>query len=173
MAIRQILHYPEPLLAQKSEAVTVFDEELKQLVDDMVETMYDAPGVGLAAPQIGVLKRLVIIDCSGKEEPADLIVAINPEVLNGAGESVEEEGCLSVPSYYANIKRFRTSTLRYQDLDGNHHERSADGLLSIAFQHECDHLEGKLFVDRLSSLKRSMFRKKYTRMQKEKANNDA
>jgi peptide deformylase len=173
MAVRQILHYPEPLLAQKSEAVTVFDEELKQLVDDMVETMYDAPGVGLAAPQIGVLKRLVIIDCSGKDKPADLIVAVNPEVVNGSGQSVEEEGCLSVPSFYANVKRFQTSTLHYQDIDGNRHERTADGLLSIAFQHECDHLDGKLFVDRLSSLKKSMFRKKYAKMQKEKSDNVA
>jgi peptide deformylase len=173
MAVRQILHYPDPLLAQKSEPVTVFDEELKQLIDDMIETMYDAPGVGLAAPQIGVLKRLVIIDCSGKDEPADLIVAVNPEVATGEGTSNEEEGCLSVPRYYANIKRHATATLRYQDQNGEAHERTASGLLAVAFQHETDHLEGTLFVDHLSSLKKSMFRKKYAKMQKEKANNVA
>jgi peptide deformylase len=173
MAVRTILHYPDPLLKQKSEPVTVFDEDLKQLVDDMIETMYAAPGVGLAAPQIGVLKRVVIIDCSGKEDPPDLIIAINPEVVNGNGESQEEEGCLSVPDYYAGVKRYSTATLRYQDLAGNDHERTASGLLAVAFQHETDHLNGTLFVDHLSPLKKSMFRKKYAKLQKEKANNVA
>ena len=173
MALREILHYPEPLLKQKSEPVLEFNGELKQLADDMVETMYAAPGVGLAAPQVGVLQRLIILDCSGSEEEDDLIVAVNPEIIAGSGDSLEEEGCLSVPGYYANVKRHAIVTMRYQDVEGNQHEREADGLLAIGMQHELDHLEGTLFVDRLSPLKRSMFRKKYMKMQKEKDTTNA
>lgn len=168
MALRTILHYPEPLLKQQSEPVTVFDDELRQLAQDMAETMYDAPGVGLAAPQIGVLKRLIVIDCSPSEEPNDLIAAVNPEIIATQGESLEEEGCLSVPGFWANVKRAEQVTLRYQDVEGNTHERTADGLLGICIQHEIDHLEGILFVDRLSPLKRSLFRKKYMKMLKER-----
>ena len=172
MALRKILHYPEPLLKQKSEAVSEFNDELRQLAQDMAETMYDAPGVGLAAPQVGVLKRMVVIDCSASEEPNDLIVAVNPEIVASEGDSVEEEGCLSVPGFWANVKRFETVTLRYQDVEGNSHERTADGLLGICMQHELDHLEGILFVDRLSPLKRSLFRKKYMKMVKEREQNE-
>lgn len=172
MALRKILHYPEPLLKQKSVTVTDFDAELRQLAEDMADTMYDAPGVGLAAPQVGELKRMVVIDCSAGEEPNDLIVAVNPEIVASEGESVEEEGCLSVPGFWANVKRFETVTLRYQDVDGATHERTADGLLGICMQHELDHLEGILFVDRLSPLKRSLFRKKYLKMLKEREQND-
>lgn len=174
MALRRILHYPETLLKQKSQPVTTFDAELKQLADDMVETMYDAPGVGLAAPQVGELKRLIVLDCSAKEEPADLIVAVNPEIVAGEGESLEEEGCLSVPGFWASVKRRSKATMRYQDVDGNTHEREAEGLLAVCMQHEIDHLNGILFVDRLSPLKRSMFKKKYMKMMKEQeASNDA
>ncbi|MCK4503794.1 MAG: peptide deformylase [Desulfuromonadales bacterium] len=168
MALLDILCYPDPLLKKKSTPVTEFNDELKQLADDMVETMYAAPGVGLAAPQVGVLQRLIILDCSGSEEDDDLIVAVNPEIIAGDGDSLEEEGCLSVPGYYANVKRHETATMRYQDVDGNYHEREADGLLAIGMQHELDHLNGVLFVDRLSPLKRSIFRKKYMKMLKEK-----
>ncbi|MCD6581521.1 MAG: peptide deformylase [Desulfuromusa sp.] len=168
MALREILRYPEPLLKQKSVPVTEFNDELKQLADDMVETMYAAPGVGLAAPQVGVLQRLIILDCSASDEPDDLLVAVNPEVVTGEGDSLEEEGCLSVPGYWASVKRHSKATMRYQDIDGNFHEREAEGLLAIGMQHETDHLEGVLFVDRLSPLKRSIFRKKYMKMLKEK-----
>ena len=168
MALREILRYPEPLLKQKSVPVTEFNDELKQLADDMVETMYAAPGVGLAAPQIGVLQRLIILDCSASDEPDDLLIAVNPEIIAGDGNSLEEEGCLSVPGYWASVKRHETATIRYQDTDGNFHEREAEGLLAIGMQHEVDHLEGVLFVDRLSPLKRSIFRKKYPKMLKEK-----
>lgn len=167
MALRKILHYPDPLLKQKSQPVTEFNDELKRLADDMVETMYDAPGVGLAAPQVGELKRLIILDCSAKDEPADLIVAVNPEIVAAGGESLEEEGCLSVPGYWAGVKRFAQATMRYQDVAGQFHERQAEGLLAVGMQHEIDHLEGILFIDRLSPLKRSMFKKKYQRMLKE------
>ena len=168
MALREILHYPEPLLKQKSLPVTEFNDELKCLAADMVETMYAAPGVGLAAPQVGALQRLIILDCSASDEPDDLLIAVNPEIIAGEGDSLEEEGCLSVPGYWASVKRHATATIRYQDTDGNFHEREADGLLAIGMQHEVDHLEGVLFVDRLSPLKRSIFRKKYMKMLKEK-----
>ncbi len=168
MALREILHYPEPLLKQKSVPVTEFNDELKQLANDMVETMYDAPGVGLAAPQVGALQRLIILDCSGKDEPDDLLVAVNPEIIAAEGASLEEEGCLSVPGYWANVKRSAIATFRYQDTDGNVCEREAEGLLAIGIQHEIDHLDGVLFVDRLSPLKRSIFRKKYMKMLQEK-----
>ena len=168
MALREILRYPEPLLKQKSVPVTEFNDELKQLADDMAETMYAAPGVGLAAPQVGVLQRLIVLDCSASDEPDDLLVAVNPEIIAGEGDSLEEEGCLSVPGYWASVKRHVTATIRYQDTDGNVHERAADGLLAIGMQHEVDHLEGVLFVDRLSPLKRSILRKKYLKMLKEK-----
>jgi peptide deformylase len=168
MALREILHYPEPLLKQKSLPVTEFNDDLKQLTADMVETMYDAPGVGLAAPQVGVLQRVIVLDCSGSDEPSDLLVAVNPEIISGDGDSLEEEGCLSVPGYWASVKRYAKATLRYQDTDGAFHERAAGGLLAIGMQHELDHLEGVLFVDRLSPLKRSIFKKKYMKMLKEK-----
>ncbi len=173
MALREIVCYPESLLKQKSLTVTEFNAELKQLADDMVETMYAAPGVGLAAPQVGVLRRLIILDCSGSDEPNDLLVAVNPEIIARDGDSLEEEGCLSVPGYWASVKRQATATLRYQDTDGNFHEREAVGLLAIGMQHEIDHLEGILFVDRLSPLKRSIFRKKYMKMLKEKETENA
>lgn len=167
MAIRNILHYPEPLLKKKSVPVTTFNEELEQLGKDMAETMYAAPGVGLAAPQVGELIRLIVLDCSASDEPRDLVIAANPEIIAARGESFEEEGCLSVPGFCATVKRALEVTLRYQDTRGKTHERHADGLLAIGIQHEIDHLEGILFVDRLSPLKRSIFKKKYLRMLKE------
>ncbi|HEY5674737.1 MAG TPA: peptide deformylase [Malonomonas sp.] len=168
MPLLKILHYPEPLLKQKSLPVTEFNDELRQLAEDMAETMYDAPGVGLAAPQVGALKRLIVLDCSASDAPAELIFAVNPEIVAGESESLEEEGCLSVPGFWANVKRFSQVTVRYQDLAGNVVQRSADGLLGVCFQHEIDHLEGILFVDRLSPLKRSLFKKKYLKMLKER-----
>ncbi len=168
MALRKIVHYPEPVLKLKAQPVTEFNDELKQLAADMVETMYDAPGVGLAAPQVGESIRLIILDCSGKDEDNDLIIAVNPEIIAKTGESLDEEGCLSVPGFYASVKRYSDVTMRYQDTDGNTHERQATGLLAVGMQHEIDHLEGVLFVDRLSPLKRSMFKKKYLKMLKER-----
>ncbi len=170
MAVRTILHYPDPLLKQLSVPVTRFDAELQQLAKDMTETMYDAPGVGLAAPQVGELKRLIVIDCSGKDNPPDLIVAVNPEIIAQEGETCEEEGCLSVPEYYATVKRFSQVTMKYQDIEGNPRQRQAEGLLAVAMQHEIDHLQGVLFVDRLSPLKRSIFRKKYQKLMKQREN---
>jgi peptide deformylase len=164
MAIRRILHYPEPLLKQVSAPVAAIDETIKTLAADMAETMYAAPGVGLAAPQVGVLQRLVVLDCAPKEEPRQLLVAINPEIVAREGEAFEEEGCLSVPGYYSRVARSVQVTVRFLDLDGNTRQLLADGLWAIAFQHELDHLDGILFVDHLSPLKRSLFRKKYKKL---------
>ncbi|AMV71046.1 peptide deformylase [Desulfuromonas carbonis] len=164
MAILRIYHYPEPVLKQPAAPVTVFDAELQRLAADMAETMYAAPGVGLAAPQVGVSQRLIVLDCAGREEPRQLLVAVNPEIIARAGESCEEEGCLSVPEYYAKVERSATVQVRYQDLAGVSQELEAEGLWAICFQHEIDHLNGILFVDHLSPLKKSLFRKKYKKI---------
>jgi peptide deformylase len=164
MAILRILHYPDPVLKRVSAPVATIDDELKTLAKDMAETMYAAPGVGLAAPQVGISKRLVLIDCSPQDAPRQLITAVNPEILERDGESFEEEGCLSIPGYYARVLRSAWVKARYLDLEGKTVEVEAEGLLAIAFQHETDHLDGILFVDHLSSLKKGMFRKKYKKI---------
>ncbi|MDD2850331.1 MAG: peptide deformylase [Desulfuromonadaceae bacterium] len=158
--IRTILTYPNPELKKKSSPVTIITDATRELVRDMVETMYAAPGVGLAAPQIGVHQRIIAIDISDKSEPPDLIIAINPVIVHAEGESYEEEGCLSVPSYAANVKRHAGVIVKGLDLDGSERTWKADGLLAVAFQHEIDHLDGLLFVDHLSTLKRELFQRK-------------
>lgn len=158
--ILPILTFPDPLLKQKSDPVTIITNEVVQLARDMAETMYDAPGVGLAAPQVGVLKRLVVIDVAGKKEPPQLITAINPVIIHGEGETFEEEGCLSVIDFSANVKRYERVVVKALTLEGQERIWHADGLLAVAFQHEIDHLDGLLFVDRLSPLKRELFIKK-------------
>jgi len=165
--IRTILTFPDPELKKKSQPVTVINDGTRQLVRDMAETMYDAPGVGLAAPQIGVHQRVIVIDVSPKDEQPDLIVAINPVIVHADGESYEEEGCLSVPKYAANVRRHARVVVKALDLDGNEITYKADDLLAIAFQHEIDHLDGTLFVDHLSPLKREIFRKRYRRSREE------
>jgi peptide deformylase len=166
MALLAIRHYPDPILAKKSEPIGEITGEIKTLAADMAETMYAAPGVGLAAPQVGINKNLVVLDCAPGEE-SDLIVAVNPEIIENEGECFEEEGCLSVPGYYSRIKRSAKVKVRYLDLEGRTVEREATGLLAIAFQHEIDHLHGVLFVDHLSPLKKGMFRKKYQKIQRQ------
>lgn len=165
MALLQIRHYPDPVLSIKGEPVTTFDAELRQLAEDMAETMYAAPGIGLAAPQVGVSKRLVVIDCAARDEEPQLMVLVNPEIVAAEGESCEEEGCLSVPDFYAVVPRNSRVQLRYQNLEGTEQQLDADGLLAIACQHEVDHLNGILFIDHLSPLKRSLFRKKWQKLQ--------
>ena len=162
--VKEILTYPNPELKKKSVPVTIINEATIELVRDMAETMYAAPGVGLAAPQIGVHQRVIVIDVAGKDEKPDLIVAINPVIVHAEGESYEEEGCLSVPKYAANVRRHARLVVKALNLRGEEVTYRADGLLSIAFQHEIDHLDGILFVDHISPLKRDMFRKKYRRM---------
>lgn len=165
MALLKIRHYPDPVLKKVAAPVTEFDESLRRLADDMAETMYAAPGIGLAAPQVGISKRLAVIDCSARDEAAQLLVLVNPEIIAREGEACEEEGCLSVPEYYAKVNRSARITLRFQDLDERPHTIEADGLTAIACQHEIDHLDGILFVDHLSPLKRSIFRKKWKKIQ--------
>jgi len=164
MAILPIRHYPDEVLRRKVPLETGIDQSLIDLSKDMVETMYAAPGVGLAAPQVGELRRLIVLDCGPKETPR-LIVAVNPEIILRDGESYEEEGCLSVPGYYAQVARSARIKVRFLDLEGKEVTLECAGLLAICFQHEIDHLEGQLFIDHLSSLKRSIFRRKYKKLQ--------
>jgi peptide deformylase len=165
MALLKIRHYPDPVLKKVAVPVAEFDESLRQLAHDMAETMYAAPGVGLAAPQVGVSKRLAVIDCSARDEEAHLLILVNPEIIAREGESCEEEGCLSVPEYYAKVDRSAVVKVRFQDLDAQTHVVEAGGLTAIACQHEIDHLDGILFVDHLSPLKRSIFRKKWKKIE--------
>lgn len=164
MSILVIREYPDPVLKKVAAPILDIDEEIKTLAKNMAETMYAAPGVGLAAPQVGISKRLVVVDCASHDGQRELITAINPEVVSQEGESYEEEGCLSVPGFYTRIHRAAKVRVRYKDLSGNIVEREADELLAIAFQHEIDHLNGILFVDYLSPLKKGMFRKKYLKL---------
>lgn len=158
--IRSILTYPNPELKKKSLPVAVINDALRELARDMAETMYDAPGVGLAAPQIGVHQRVIVIDVSAKDEPPELIVAINPVIIHAEGEAYEEEGCLSVPQFAANVRRHARVIVKALDLEGVERTWRAEDLLAIAFQHEIDHLDGILFVDHLSPLKRELFQRK-------------
>lgn len=187
MAIRPILEAPDAQLKQISAPVTVFDDELKTLVDDMFETMYDAPGIGLAAIQVGVPLRVVVVDLQPEDMDAEPEVCtshgghehthrplkkephifINPEILNPSEElSVYQEGCLSVPDIFADVERPATCRLRWQDLDGTVHEQDLEGLMATCIQHEIDHLEGILFIDHLSRLKRQMALKKLEKARK-------
>lgn len=157
MAIRTILHYPDKRLRSPGLPVTDFGAELQKLVDDMAETMYAAPGVGLAATQIGELKRLFIVDiATGDDEPSDLRVFVNPEIVERSGEVRWEEGCLSFPGVHEEIDRAERVKVRAQDRDGKPFELEADGLLAVAIQHEHDHLDGKLMVDHLGLIKRRL-----------------
>lgn len=166
--IRTILTYPDPELKKKSAVVTIITDSVRGLVQDMADTMYAAPGIGLAAPQIGIHQRVIVIDISGKNEPPDLIVAINPTIIHAEGETYEEEGCLSVPDYAANVRRHARVIVKALGIDGVEYIWKAEDLLAIAFQHEIDHLEGILFVDHLSALKRELFQRKVRKAAEEK-----
>lgn len=156
MAIRTILHYPDKRLRTPGATVTDFGDAFQALVEDMAETMYAAPGVGLAAPQIGVAQRLFVIDIAGADEPSDLRVFVNPRIIDATGEICWEEGCLSFPGVTEEIDRAERVTVRAQDRHGKTFELEAEGLLAIAVQHENDHLDGKLMVDHVGMLKRRM-----------------
>ncbi len=158
MAILDILRFPDPRLRTVAKPVDAVDDEVRQLVDDMLETMYAAPGIGLAATQVNVHRRVVVIDVSeSKDQPVCLI---NPEIVAAEGEEEMDEGCLSVPGQYETVRRAEFVRVRYLDRDGQEQELETDGLLAVCIQHELDHLEGKLFVDYLSPLKRNRIRKK-------------
>jgi len=175
MAILPILETPDPRLRVISTPVETVDDDLRKLIDDMFDTMYDAPGIGLAAIQVGVAKRVLVIDLQEPEEedgPAvrKPLVFINPEILDPSEEiSVYSEGCLSVPDQYADVERPAAITVRWLDYDGKSHEERIDGLLATCLQHEMDHLEGILFIDHLSRLKKDMILKKIAKMHKERA----
>ncbi len=164
MAIRKILHYPDPRLRRKALPVDTVDGEIRTLIDELAETMYQAPGMGLAAPQIDVSKRVFVIDIS--EARNDLRVLVNPELLTQKGEQTMEEGCLSVPGVYEEVTRAEKVTVRALGGDGKPFELEADGLLATCVQHEIDHLDGKLFVDYLSRLKQQRVRKKLAKQQR-------
>lgn len=169
MTIKPLIILPDPLLRQVSEPVERVDSELNQLVDDMLETMYEAPGIGLAAIQVGVPRRLLVIDLAKEgEEPAPLVF-INPKIIRSSDErSVYEEGCLSIPDYYAEVERPATITVTSLDRTGKEVTTEADGLLATCLQHEIDHLDGVLFIDHISRLKREMVIKRFTKAARQK-----
>jgi peptide deformylase len=158
MAILNILEFPDPRLRKKAVPVSAVDDDLQRLIDDMFETMYAAPGIGLAATQVDVHKRLLVADVSTEKNNPHVL--INPEILAKDGVTVTEEGCLSVPGYYDEVERAEHIRIRHLDRDGKPVDRDAEGLLAVCIQHEIDHLNGKLFVDYLSEAKRQSIRRK-------------
>lgn len=167
MALLEILHFPDPRLRKKALPITEVTDDIRQLADDMLETMYDAPGIGLAATQINVQKRLIVIDIS--EDKSAPMVLINPEILTKHGEREHQEGCLSVPEAYEIVTRADTVTVKALDRDGSPFTLDADDLLATCIQHEIDHLDGKLFVDYISNLKRERIKKRLEKQQKQKS----
>jgi peptide deformylase len=167
MAQLSILHFPDPRLRKRALPVETVDESVRALVDDLLETMYAAPGIGLAATQVNVQKRIVVMDVSeGKNQP---LVFINPTVLGQTGETETDEGCLSVPGFYEAVRRAERVRVRALDRDGEPFEIDASGLLAVCIQHEIDHLDGKLFVDYLSMLKRDRIRRKLEKQSRHEA----
>ena len=167
MTIKPLIILPDPLLRQVSTPVETVDDEVRRLADDMLDTMYDAPGIGLAAIQIGVPRRLLVLDVSKEEDGKEPLVFINPEVVRFSDDrSVYEEGCLSIPDYYGEVERPQAVKVKYRDLDWKEHEIEADGLLATCIQHEIDHLNGVLFIDHISKLKRDMVMKKFKKAAK-------
>ena len=171
MAQRTILIWPDPELLKESAPVTDINDDVRQLAEDLLETMYEADGVGLAAPQIGVHLRLVVVDIKGQEDDQPSgekpMVIINPEFIEKSGELTWEEGCLSVPGETGKVTRSAQIKMKYTDLDGQEHIIEAEGLKAVALQHECDHLDGKLFVDYLGRLKKNIIRKRMLKLRAE------
>ncbi|MGY6547714.1 MAG: peptide deformylase [Roseinatronobacter sp.] len=171
MSIRPILIHPDPRLKKPCAPVAAITPEIARLAEDMLETMYDAPGVGLAAPQVGVLSRLFVMDCVKEEgAPRQPMVLINPEIIASSEEkNTYEEGCLSIPEHYGEVVRPARVTMRWMGLDGAVHAQEFDGLWATCAQHELDHLNGKLFIDHLGSIKRSMITRKMVKLKREQA----
>lgn len=169
MTIRPLIILPDPVLRQVSEPVERVDAALRKFAGEMLETMYDAPGIGLAAIQVGEPRRLLVIDLAKEDEPRAPQVFVNPEIVASSEErSVYEEGCLSIPDYYAEVERPAAVTVRYVDLDGKAQEIGAEGLLATCLQHEIDHLNGVLFIDHISKLKRDIVMRKFRKLAKDK-----
>lgn len=170
MAILPIVWAPDPVLKARCARVETVDDEVRRLMDDMLETMYDAPGVGLAAPQVGVKRRIIVVDCSNDDEEPNPLRMVNPELIAvSEDEAIKEEGCLSLPGHYADVTRPAEAKIRYLDETGAAREIDANGLLATCIQHEIDHINGILFVDHLSALKRNMILKKMVKAKKDRA----
>ncbi len=171
MTLRPILIHPDPRLKKVAEPVADISDELRVLADDMLQTMYDAPGIGLAAPQIGVLNRLIVLDCVKDEAEAPRpMVMFNPEILSSSDElNTYEEGCLSIPDQYGEVTRPEAVTVQWMDRDGNAQQDTFDGLWATCVQHEIDHLNGKLFIDYLKPLRRQMITRKMVKLKRERA----
>ena len=168
MAIRRILTYPDTVLREPAEPITNIDGKTQQLIDDMAETMYQAPGIGLASNQVGEPCRLIIFDTSSRDEPNDLVVLINPEIVEASGVVVDEEGCLSVIDYKAEVKRAERITVKGLDREGNPITLKKEGLPAIVLQHEIDHLNGVLFIDRISKLRRELYKRRLKKLLKQR-----
>ena len=171
--IRPILIWPDPILKKQASVVARVDEGVRTLVRDMFETMYDAEGVGLAAPQVGVLQRVIVLDTTPRQPESRPIAMINPEMIELEGETTYTEGCLSIPGEAEDVDRAAVVTVRYLDTDGNQQILKADGLLAIAIQHEIDHLDGTVFVDHISVLKRELIRKRMKRLKSQQTEDRA
>jgi peptide deformylase len=165
MALLPILHYPDPRLREPATEIEVIDESVRRLIDDMLETMYDAPGIGLAAPQVNIHKRLIVIDIS--EDKSSPLALVNPRVVETEGSESMEEGCLSVPGIYELVDRAERIRVKALDRDGADMDFAAEGLLAVCIQHEIDHLDGKIFVDYLSPLKQKRIRKKLEKQRRQ------
>jgi peptide deformylase len=164
--IYPIVKFGDPVLEKQAEPVTSFDDELKKLVEDMFESMYAAHGVGLAAPQIGISKRLAVIDVTFKEDPEAKLVLANPEIVHTEGRHTQNEGCLSIPDFRESVTRPKKVTIRAQDVSGKFYEKTGEELLARAFLHETDHLNGKLYISHLSALKRDLIKRKIRKLMK-------
>ena len=164
--IYPIVKYGNPVLEKPAAPVTEFDDDLKKLVADMFESMYEAKGVGLAAPQIGISKRLAVIDVTFKENPREKLVLANPEIIHTEGKQKQSEGCLSIPDFRENVTRANKVTIRAQDENGKWYEKTGEELLARAFLHETDHLNGKLYISHLSALKRDLIKRKIRKLVK-------
>ena len=164
MALLQILHFPDPRLRKKALPVDEVNDQVRQTVEDMFETMYDAPGIGLAATQVDIQEQIIVIDIS--EDRSDPLCLINPEIISKDGAEEMQEGCLSVPGIFENVQRYEHITVRALDREGEEYTLDANGLLAVCIQHEMDHLEGKLFVDYLSPLKMQRIKKKMLKLKK-------
>jgi peptide deformylase len=164
--IYPIVKFGDPVLEKPAEKVNVFDEELKKLIEDMFESMYAARGVGLAAPQIGIPRHIAVVDVTFKEDPHAQLVLINPEIIHKEGRHSQSEGCLSIPDFRENVSRSKVVTIRAQDVNGKLFEKTGEDLLARAFQHETDHLNGKLYISHISALKRDLIKRKIRKLVK-------
>ena len=174
MALLPILTAPDPRLKKKSQPVKAVDGEIRQLMDDMLETMKAAPGIGLAAPQVGALKRVIVLEIEREDTSTGPLFMANPEIVEASDEDVSyEEGCLSVPDHYSDVVRPAKVTVRYLDRDGKQQDLTCEGLLATCVQHEIDHLDGILFIDHISALKRNMILRKLLKARKEKERDEA